>query len=138
MKCANGLCNRPAGTLQCPICLNAGKNGPEAFFCGQECFKSAWAIHKLIHSQSTLKTNFTVFYFLDSSNIYNPYPNYKYSGKLRPFALSETRILPPSIVRPDYAETGIPKSEYDMKRSTTVLKPLLSDTIEKMRTVCRV
>ena len=42
-------------------------------------------------------------------------------------------------MKPDYAETGIPKSEYDMRRnSSNIVKPLLSETIEKMRTVCRV
>lgn len=75
---------------------------------------------------------------LGSSTVYNPYPNFKYSGKLRPFPLSETRLVPASIMRPDYAETGIPKSEYEMKRSNGIVKPLLSETIEKMRHVCKV
>lgn len=78
-------------------------------------------------------------YFLGSNSVYNPYPNFKYSGKLRPFPLSDTRLIPSNIMRPDYAETGIPKSEYDMRRSNSnIVKPLLSETIEKMRTVCKV
>ena len=142
MKCANSLCARPAGTLQCPICLNSGKNGPESFFCGQDCFKSSWPIHKLFHS--TLKYYFSFicfssFFTLDSSgSVYNPYPTYNYSGKLRPFPISETRLVPIEIARPDYAETGIPKSEYDMKKNSNMVKPLLSETIEKMRVACKV
>ena len=137
MKCANSLCNRPAGTLQCPVCLNAGKTGSEAFFCGQECFKSSWPIHKLLHGN--LFNNKSSYSSVIGSGLsYNPYPNYKYSGKLRPYPLSETRVVPSNINRPDYAETGIPKSEYDMRKSATVVKPLLSETIAKMRTVCKV
>ena len=75
---------------------------------------------------------------LGSGLAYNPYPNYNYSGKLRPFPISETREVPSHISRPDYAETGIPKSEYDTRRSGNVIKPLLSETIAKMRTVCKV
>ena len=77
-------------------------------------------------------------YLIGSSLAYNPYPAFKYSGKLRPFPLSETRTLPNSIARPDYAETGIPRSEYDLKKSSYVVKPLLAETIEKMRVACRV
>ena len=76
--------------------------------------------------------------FLGSNSIYNPYPNFKYSGKLRPFPLSDSRIVPVGVMRPDYAETGIPKSEYEMKRNSNLVKPLLAETIEKMRVVCRV
>ena len=41
-------------------------------------------------------------------------------------------------MRPDYAETGIPNSEYEVKKNNSAVRPLLSETIEKMRTVCRV
>lgn len=123
MKCANNDCNRVATSLQCPICLNSGNSGPETFFCNQNCFKSAWPMHKLTHTPS--------------APIYNPYPYFKYTGKLRPSPLSPPQILPANIQRPDYAETGIPKSEYET-RKVAIVQPLLSETIQKMRTVCKV
>jgi len=43
--------------------------------------------------------------FLDSS--YNPFPNFTFSGSLRPaYPLSARRHIPDHIVRPDYAEDG--------------------------------
>lgn len=34
--------------LQCPTCIKLGIQG--SFFCSQECFKSNWKSHKIIHS----------------------------------------------------------------------------------------
>lgn len=49
---ALGTCETPgcgkAAKLQCPSCIKLGIQG--SFFCSQECFKSNWKIHKLIHS----------------------------------------------------------------------------------------
>lgn len=56
---------------------------------------------------------------------------------MRPFPQSPTRTLPPSIPRPDYAETGIPKSEYERRRLNQV-QPMLSETVTRMRQVCQV
>jgi methionyl aminopeptidase len=73
--------------------------------------------------------------YLESA--YNPYPAFKYSGPLRPFQLSPTRSIPVAIKCPDYAVTGIPKSELE-RRKMAVVQPLLSETIARMRTVCKV
>lgn len=68
---------------------------------------------------------------------YNPFPNYRFTGKIRPvYPLSPRRTVPENIPRPDYAEDGVPKSELAIRGSTTidVLTPAEQD---KMRTVCR-
>lgn len=44
--CETPDCGKKA-TLQCPTCLKMGIQG--SFFCGQECFKSYWKSHKIIH-----------------------------------------------------------------------------------------
>lgn len=44
-KCETGGCGNPA-TLQCPTCL---KIGIQSYFCTQDCFKSYWKSHKVIH-----------------------------------------------------------------------------------------
>jgi methionyl aminopeptidase len=47
-----------------------------------------------------------------ATGTYNPFPTFPYTGSLRPvYPLSAPRTVPKSIPRPDYAETGYPKSE---------------------------
>ena len=47
----------------------------------------------------------------DSS--FNPFPNFGFSGPLRPiYPLSPTRIVPDHIPRPDYAEDGSPAVSF--------------------------
>ncbi|KAL3898568.1 MAG: hypothetical protein SGCHY_002656 [Lobulomycetales sp.] len=112
------VCSK-ASTLQCPTCLKQGLS--DAFFCSQDCFKGAWTTHKLVHKKKT----------------FNPWPNYPYTGTLRPvYPLSPKRTVPESIVRPDYADDGFPYSEQKV-RASTVIQVLSPDEIEKMRTVCR-
>ncbi|KAJ3414108.1 Methionine aminopeptidase 1 [Chytridiales sp. JEL 0842] len=91
-----------------------------SYYC-EPCFKSSWKTHKIKHIE------------------YNPFPNYPYTGKLRPiYPLSEKRIVPPHIQRPDYADDsqGRPFSEIKLRNSSQIdiLKP---NEIEKMREVCR-
>ncbi|KAJ3135578.1 hypothetical protein HK101_004113, partial [Irineochytrium annulatum] len=69
---------------------------------------------------------------------YNPFPTYKFTGKLRPvYPLSPTRTVPAHIKRPDYAETGNPLSEQ-RNRNTTQIDVLSPAEIEKMREICRI
>jgi len=74
----------------------------------------------------------------NSISSYNPYPGYRYTGKLRPFPLSEKRFVPSTIGRPDYADdpNGYPASEASAKRSTAI-QILNREEIESMREVCR-
>jgi methionyl aminopeptidase len=54
------------------------------------------------------------------------------------YPLSEQRVVPPPIQRPDYADhpDGYPTSEMKVKRST-IIPVLTPDEQDKMRTVCR-
>ncbi|KAF2436896.1 methionine aminopeptidase [Tothia fuscella] len=120
-KCAGGDCSNAADTLQCPSCQKLGK---ESFFCGQDCFKRNWNEHKKEHkSQKT--------------GHFNPFPTFPFSGPLRPvYPLSETRIVPARIPKPDYAKDGIPRSEQVFVGRHKV-KELSDKEIAGMRKVCR-
>ena len=67
---------------------------------------------------------------------YNPWPYYTYSGKLRPFPLSDKRTVPLEIGRPDYADhpLGYPLSEQAVKGSSQI-KKFDDEEIEEMREV---
>ncbi|KAI6109840.1 peptidase M24, structural domain-containing protein [Pisolithus sp. B1] len=114
----------PPSRLECPNML--GIRG--SFFCGQECFKANWKNHKIVHDIVRPSNDGT----------YNPFPQYPFSGTLRPvYPLSPKREVPEHIPRPDYAlrEDGIPISEV-----RTLGHPpriLNADEIQKMRTACR-
>lgn len=45
--CTTPDCGKKA-TLQCPGCLKIGIQG--SYFCGQDCFKGYWKVHKIIHA----------------------------------------------------------------------------------------
>ena len=94
--CDTPGCGKPSN-LRCPTCISKNiKEGSN--FCAQviktnilayksfscvyrflfekkECFKKYWSIHKLIHSP------------------YNPWPNYPYTGPLRPARLVRYLVL---------------------------------------------
>ncbi|KAI9321744.1 peptidase M24, structural domain-containing protein [Dichotomocladium elegans] len=122
-SCSAISCNRPAH-LRCPTCVKQN-NDEGSYFCSQDCFKKSWGSHKAVHDQNKGK-------------LYDPFPTFAYSGKLRPvYPLSPRRIVPEHIPRPDYAETGIPKSEFALVRSNAI-KVLTPTEIQGMREACRV
>ncbi|XP_065652221.1 methionine aminopeptidase 1 isoform X2 [Hydra vulgaris] len=141
--CATPNCNKIAN-LQCPTCLKLGLSG--SFFCEQACFKNAWKEHKKVHLKTELKVNDTgeALSGTQLSNllldmIQNPWPDFQYTGKLRPFyPLSKKRHVPAHIQRPDYADQkeGLPLSEITSKRSTQIVQ-LSPKEIEGMRVVCK-
>ncbi|KAI9268057.1 peptidase M24, structural domain-containing protein [Phascolomyces articulosus] len=121
--CQSSGCGKPA-KLQCPTCLKLKIEG--SFFCSQECFKKNWGTHKAVHKAKL------------ESEPHDPFPNYKYTGSLRAvYPLSPKRQVPAEIARPDYAETGIPVSEQNVRASSTI-KVLNEKEIEGMRKVCKV
>jgi methionyl aminopeptidase len=70
------------------------------------------------------------------TGFYNPFPTYSFTGPVRPvYPLSPKRTVPKSIEHPDYAETGIPKSERRLNR--TKVDILDAKGQEAMRKVCR-
>lgn len=134
VKCQSADCpnGHPPSRLECPTCHKLGISG--SFFCGQECFKSGWKSHKIVHDLAKLK--------LPSVNeasddkAYNPFPNYNFTGTLRPmYPLSPRRAIPDHIPRPDYAKDGVPTSE--IRRSGGAPRILNAEEQEKMRTVSR-
>nr|OQO18667.1 hypothetical protein B0A51_14315 [Rachicladosporium sp. CCFEE 5018] len=137
-KCEGADCSEDAGTLQCPTCQKLGK---EAFFCSQDCFKRNWATHKTVHkSANSMLSNIItpgVVSLPDADGHFNPFPTYPYTGNLRPlYPLSTRRAVPEKIPRPDYALTGIPRSEQ-VPTARKTIKLLNKDEIKGMRKVCR-
>lgn len=105
VKCETPSCDK-LGKMKCPTCL---KIGIESNFCGQECFKSFWKQHKIIHLLATGTGEDK------NSGIVNLYPNYNYSGKLRPWPQTPKRAVPATIRRPDYADDKEGRSKCEEK-----------------------
>ncbi|EIM89990.1 methionine aminopeptidase [Stereum hirsutum FP-91666 SS1] len=132
-KCPNG---NPPSKLECPTCHKLGIQG--SFFCGQECFKADWKMHKRVHDIVAPRQP-----LLDDPSIsksgdgtFNPFYDHRFSGSLRPvYPLSPTRIVPEHIKRPDYAESGVPTSES--RRAGQPPRILTPEEQEKMRVVCK-
>ncbi|KAJ3191036.1 Methionine aminopeptidase 1 [Irineochytrium annulatum] len=113
------VCQVPT-TRKCPTCRD--KLGVDSFFC-ESCFKANWATHKIRHQG---KCN------------YNPFPTYKFTGKLRPvYPLSAKRAVPAHIRKPEYADSGVATNEQRSRR-TTQIEVLNADEIEKMREICKI
>uniref|UniRef100_T1IS65 Methionine aminopeptidase n=1 Tax=Strigamia maritima TaxID=126957 RepID=T1IS65_STRMM len=117
-------CENPA-KLQCPTCIQLGIQ--ESFFCSQECFKGYWSCHKLLHKKAKDDK-------VNEEESVMVWPGYKFSGKLRPYKVTEQRVMPDHILRTDYADhpKGQPLSELAI-RGTTFIKVLDDDEIEGMR-----
>jgi methionyl aminopeptidase len=102
------------------------KFGRNSFFCGQECFKVNWSVHKLFHVEAKKKA------VVDSR-----FAGFRYTGKLRAASVSPMRKVPPHINRPDYADDaqGTPHSELAARG--TKIEVLSPEDQEKMRKTCR-
>lgn len=74
----------------------------------------------------------------DKEDVYNPWPSFSFSGKLRPYPHSEKRSVLPHIGRPDYADhpQGYPLSEQAVKGSSQI-KVLDDEEIEGMKVSCK-
>ncbi|XP_012253331.1 methionine aminopeptidase 1 [Athalia rosae] len=134
MALALGMCETPGckavASLQCPTCLKIGIQG--SYFCSQDCFKGSWKSHKIIHQLAKGENDDK------SSDEYNPWPSYHFTGKLRPWRREPRREVPESIARPDYAThpTGVPLSEQAVRGSAQI-KVLDDEEIEGMRVACK-
>lgn len=69
---------------------------------------------------------------------YNPWPHHTFTGALRPHPLSDGRLVPERIGRPDYADhpLGYPLSEQAVKGSSQI-KVLDDEEIEGEFNVAR-
>ncbi|GFG38523.1 hypothetical protein Cfor_01193 [Coptotermes formosanus] len=74
----------------------------------------------------------------DEKEDYDPWPHYRFTGKLRPFPQGCRRTVPPHILRPDYADhpEGVPVSEQAVRGSAQI-KCLAEDEEEGMRVACK-
>lgn len=69
-------------------------------------------------------------------SLFNPFPNFNFTGSLRPvYPLSAKRVIPSSIPHPDYAADGIPKTSRALLRPNKV-ELLDAKAQEGMRVVC--
>eukprot|EP00049_Salpingoeca_infusionum_P025307 m.18513 g.18513 ORF g.18513 m.18513 type:complete len:395 (-) comp7892_c0_seq1:2267-3451(-) len=117
------------GKMRCPTCVKLGlTNG--SYFCNQACFKRNWATHKLVHKSAKAAKQ------PDISEVQLSYPGFQFTGPLRPFKQSPTRIVPAHIPRPDYADDrgGVPHGEM---RRKSVMRQLNAEEIQKMRVACK-
>lgn len=122
-------CKDVQATMQCPTCQKENPSTPkrESYFCSQECFVKEWSTHKEIHKKR-------------KKEIYNPWPFFRFTGKLRPHPQGPKRFptdeklaeLASQNSLPDYYKTGEPKGE----RNPNI--PVLSEEeVAGMRLVCR-
>lgn len=123
--CAASDCGKETNSvLKCPICL---KNGETNIFCDQNCFRSSWSNHKAIHKNEN-----------GTDEPYNPFPNYNFTGNLRPhYPLTPKRPLPKHIKMPDYAQNGRPISEMKNDRFGKITTISAKDA-EKIRKVAKI
>ncbi|XP_067139162.1 methionine aminopeptidase 1 [Centruroides vittatus] len=127
--CETPKCENTA-RLRCPTCIKLGIEG--SYFCSQECFKGNWDVHKLLHRKAKNIQQ------VSNESIYNPWPWYEFTGKLRPFQVTPKRNVPDYIERPDYADhpEGHPLSEQAVKGSTHI-KVLDDEEIEGLKVACK-
>ena len=123
-------CGKVDATLSCPTCLKLGLKS--AKFCGQDCFKANWPVHKLAHFVSAPTLGAT-----GEGNLLK-FEGYEFSGKLRPaFVTPQRRITDPIIAQPDYADSGIPESELKKDRTNRIPLPTTAQ-IAALRESCAI
>lgn len=98
--CATEGCCKPA-ELACPTCIKLGL--PPTRFCSQDCFKTSWNFHKILHSE-VKKLRGDTKYLDDPTSMPTIFNGFPFTGKLRPCQKSPKRIVPDAIARPDYAD----------------------------------
>lgn len=69
--------------------------------------------------------------------VYNPWPHFRFTGKLRPFPQTAKRAVPEAIARPDYADHPAGRSLSEESLRGTTIKILDDDEIEAMRVAGR-
>ncbi|MCO5575893.1 hypothetical protein L7F22_029699 [Adiantum nelumboides] len=142
-------CSKPA-VLQCPKCVQLKLPRVNATFCSQECFKAAWATHKLVHTEIRPLQNQTDSLQQVSESVLQGWlyclkkgqtrsaqlPLFDWTGDLRPFPISPRRLVPEHIVCPDWAVDGVPRIEQmsDLQNRVEIKTP---EQIERMRETCR-
>lgn len=127
--CSTIDCNKVA-ELACPTCLKLGLL--PARFCGQECFKSSWNEHKLMH-KSKKST-------IDPSKMPREFWGFSFTGNLRPYQQSKKRLVPSEILKPDYAldPDGYSQSEDNDNKRGSPMRIYTAKEIASIREACRI
>ncbi|KAK6587693.1 methionine aminopeptidase with MYND finger at N-terminus [Cryptosporidium xiaoi] len=143
-------CNKETNSkLSCPQCSKLGLK--KTYFCSQECFRSNWVIHKLVHvanktpeTQINKQTNKNVV--INDPRTWINCPHIKkfvgfngFTGNLRPYPISPRRKIPDHIIKPDYAndKEGRPFSELKRKKSSLIVTAT-PEEIELLRECCKI
>ncbi|SCV04725.1 LAMI_0H18580g1_1 [Lachancea mirantina] len=120
--CSDLQCGKSTTSgLKCPICL---KQGNSLVFCNEACYKNSYKAHKALHWKD------------DKPDSYDPFPTFKYSGKLRPaYPLSPRRLVPDEIMKPEWAANGLPVNE---QKNDYLNKIIIynKEEIKKIRKAC--
>lgn len=119
--CHTEGCSKEA-SLQCPTCVKLEIAG--SYFCSQACFKGSWEAHKAVHKKKR-----------DAA--YNPWPNFHFTGSLRPGRVGPRRSVPEAIPRPDYAEHPEGRSLSEEAARGKPIQILSDEDLEQMRVVCK-
>ena len=103
-NCCVPNCQQPS-KFRCPTCVKL-KQVENSYFCSQTCFSGFWTLHKLMH------TAFKRERAKAPNSLPSRFSNFKFTGTLRPW-MSQPRVLitDKSIVKPDYALTGVSPQE---------------------------
>jgi methionyl aminopeptidase len=157
-KCASPNCTvlldkgggdgKPA-LLACPKCLQLGL--PPSYFCGQECFRENYAVHKRIHTSASKLVKEAAPVILDGvaclptadSSIKLSLPtwarSYSFTGPLRPCLYSPQRtVTKPTVKLPDYAThpQGVSESEqWDRRYNGNNSNAIRIYTEDELKTV---
>lgn len=122
-KCSNPDCTQES-KFRCPTCLSLGIL-QNSLFCSQECFKAFWPLHKLVHTSKESAPG--------SEELPAAFKNFKFTGSLRPGKISPMVKTPQNVCRPDYAISGIPKSEIHHNKTFSIPKVTKPDDIAALR-----
>ncbi|KAK1376325.1 Methionine aminopeptidase [Heracleum sosnowskyi] len=148
LSCAR--CGKPAN-LQCPKCVELKISCDGATFCTQDCFKASWSSHKSVHFKakaSMLKSNIAgeqnsktpddwLYCLRKGQSRTTKLPRFDWTGSLKPYPISNPRLVPDYVDKPDWALDGTPKVEpsSDLQRVVEIKTP---EQIARMRETCRI
>lgn len=101
--------------MACPTCIKLGiiaQQTNKGRFCSQDCFKVLkfltrlnWLlIFYLTISQLFWEEHKGVHKDAKKSQLPSEFKSFRFSGPLRPYQKSPRRVVPPEIMRPDYAD----------------------------------
>lgn len=135
MFCSSRDCNGP-GKFRCPTCVKLEiQPEDDSYFCSQECFRSSWKEHRLIHRTSGPARA------LDHSAKRRraAFQDFAYTGPLRVGeVVMPIRTVPSHIAKPDYALDGHPKGEVKFNSSSHCFRIFDEDGINGMRKACKI